>query len=116
MGTNYYVLNKRINNMEDLDSGLHIGKNSCGWVFHFEARYKPKLKTVQDYKSYLKEGYIYNEYGTELTYDEFWEVVESSKELFNGEPPYVLADPNYPHESPYGYEDEGFAFSEGDFS
>ena len=115
MGTNYYWFKEEPDEKEDVLTGLHIGKNSCGWVFNFEAHSSPKLRTVQDYREFLKEGYIYDEYAREISYNEFWDIVESSKELFNGEPPYVLVDPNYPHE-PYGYEDEGFAFSEGDFS
>lgn len=115
MGTNYYWFKEEPDEKEDVSAGLHIGKNSCGWVFNFEAHSHPKLKMLQDYKEFLKEGFIYNEYGDDISYDEFLSILEYSKEPFNGRPPYILVDPDYPHE-PYEYEDEGFAFSEGDFS
>ena len=117
MGTNYYAINKRIDNIEDLDLGLHIGKNSCGWVFNFEAHSNPELKSIQNYKDYLKEKFIYDEYAREIPYKEFWEIVESSKESFNSRDPYVLTDEEEPFRHAWYNEwvDEGFAFSEAEF-
>ena len=38
MGTNYYHYKEKIKESnENSNEGLHIGKNSWGWVFHFEA-------------------------------------------------------------------------------
>lgn len=117
MGSNYYAFDERITETTDFNEGLHIGKNSCGWVFHFESHYKPKLKTVQDYREFLKEKVIYDEYDREISYEEFWSIVEDSKKLFNGSPPYVLIDPNYPNDyTRDSWVDEGFAFTESEFS
>ena len=85
-------------------------------MFHFEAYESPQLKTVKAMRDLTKLGFIYDEYGREVTYEEFWNIVEESKLPQCGHEPYVLTDPDYPDEGVYGYEDEGFAFSEGDFS
>ena len=84
-------------------------------MFQFEAHNKPLIKTVNDMKAFTKLGFIYNECGIEYTYEDFWKLVEDSKVPIDGEEPYVLFDPNYPDEPIYGYENEGFAFTEGDF-
>lgn len=117
IGTNYYLCYKRGSDAENIDSGLHIGKNSAGWVFNFQAHYKPEIKTVRTWKKLTRAGFIYNEYGVELTYEEFWtDIVEGSKKKYYGRDPYVLEDPENPEPHLFGcWEDEGFAFSEGDF-
>ena len=117
MGTNYYWFPDIIKESTPVDRGLHIGKNSCGWVFQFEAHSNPLLKTVKQYREFLKEGVIYDEYEREISTSEFWEIVEDSKLPFNGREPYVLEDPNYPRRilSIIEWEDEGYAFMKGDF-
>lgn len=114
IGTNYYLHFHR-SDIENGIEGTHIGKNSCGWAFQFEAHSNPSIKTVSDMRSFTKLGFIYDEYDREHTYEDFWKIVEDSKVPIDGEAPYVLSDPNYPDEPVYGYEDEGFAFIEGDF-
>ena len=102
----------------DLDEGMHIGKRSCGWVFCFQAYEKPKIKTVKQMKKVTFNGFIYDEYGEEFTYQDFWDLVEDTKVPDeDGKKKYVLIDPNYPHQiSPFNeWEDEGFAFTMGDF-
>ena len=77
MGTNYYAFNERITEGTEVDSGLHIGKDSAGWVFNFQAH--ENLKTVKEYKEFLKNKVIYDEYGREIPYNEFWVIVAYSK-------------------------------------
>lgn len=116
MGTNYYLYRSRAEAELELD-GFHIGKNSAGWVFHFEAYDNPNIKTVNAMKAFTRLGYIYDEYGTEYTYEEFWKIVEESKELYYGREPYILDDPENPEPHWFKrWEDEGFCFSEGEFS
>lgn len=121
MGTNYYFYEKKLNS-EEQNRGLHIGKNSWGWVFQFEAHRNLGLTTVQAYKDFLKKGYIYSEYDELVFYDEFWEMVEETKEpMPDGEAKYILNDPN---EKPTysdcfkdsSWVDEGFAFVNSNFS
>ena len=116
MGTNYFLHFSR-NDVERGIEGVHIGKQSCGWVFHFQAHNNPKIRSVQNMKAFTKLGFIYDEYEKEYTYEEFWKMVEHSKDLYiDGSSPYILCDPEYPEEViPNSWEDEGLAFSEGDF-
>lgn len=77
MGTNFYYFKEKINTEERaVEEGLHIGKLSAGWVFHFQAH--KKLGTVLQYRIFLKKGYIYNEYEEEVSYEDFWRIVEDS--------------------------------------
>ncbi len=118
MGTNFYLHQYRLNKHDYPDTGFHIGKRSCGWVFHFEAHERPHVKTVEEMRQQTFNGYIYDEYGTEYTYEQFWKEVEETKEPdVDGRPNYVLVDPEYPHViSPsVEWEDEGFAFTLSDF-
>ncbi len=78
MGTNYYLLTKRIKKGEYPEGGLHIGKQSCGWIFHFESH--PSIKSLKDMMEATKIGIIYDEYGRRISYKEFWKNVRESKE------------------------------------
>ena len=118
MGTNYYwYKEKPVGNFTE---GLHIGKRSAGWVFHFQAhkniRQNQNLMSYYDYKEFLKDGYIYNEYEEEIPYADFIKLVEETKEVEDGEAPWSFE--NNP-ESNYHFCDEwmdsGFMFTKGDF-
>lgn len=119
MGTNFYWFMDRLGPEDTVDRGLHIGKNSAGWVFHFQAHAYPLLKNVKQYEEFLKEGIIYDEYGEEYSYEEFWEVV---RETLNSEdiPPYSFK--NLPEEERHyslnaqEWMNKGYMFTLGDFS
>lgn len=119
MGRNFYLYFNRKKGEEGTEE-FHIGKRSAGWVFHFQAHARPNIRTVEEMRKYTKLGFIYDEYGIEHTYEDFWKAVERTKENFNGEPPYVLTDPSEEPQSSFSedelWEDEGFAFSSWDFS
>ena len=112
MGTNYYLHNKRIKSEEDYCSDFHIGKMSCGWVFNFQAQ-KGKAETLAQMKKYPKNRFIYDEYGREHTYKEFWDMVEKSKEPYEDG---SLPKGTTKEGRRYGdYESEGFVFSPYEF-
>jgi hypothetical protein len=79
MGTNYYVKDDS-NNFE-----LHIGKNSVGWEFLFHAHETPFLHSAQQLSTFLRfveiipHVGVYNEYGEEVSIDDFWTMVDSAK-------------------------------------
>ena len=89
MGTNYYA---RYNICEHCGryAELHIGKSSMGWSFSFRG-YRPSdwgderpvIVTEADWKEWLANNphQITDEYGEEVTDDEFWRWVESKREL-----------------------------------
>ena len=112
MGTNYYLLTRRLEGNEWPEEGLHIGKRSCGWVFQFQAH--PSIKSLKGMIEATKEGYIYNEYGEEIPYDEFWELVRETKEPYeDGSVPIGITEQG----KRFGdYESEGYPFSTLKFS
>ncbi len=120
MGTNFYWFKDEIKGEAGtpIDTGLHIGKNSCGWVFHFASHPMKYLISYYQWKEFTKRGYIYDEYGDHVFHDEFWEMVDDTKSDFNGHKPYDFI--NNPENSGTLYEgdymNQGFMFSECDFS
>ena len=120
MGTNYYFFREKMKENEFCDNGLHIGKNSWGWVFNFEGYPDKGITTVQDWRNLTKEGYIYNEYDEEISYEDFWKLVEETKEpMPDGKEKYVLTDPTQ-DPSPIDlsipmWKDEGYGFTGWEF-
>lgn len=83
MGTNFY---HRFNVSEDGSEYFerHIGKRSGGWEFSFRGYDgrggEPKIRSWADWKFHLlKEGKIFDEYGTEHGPAQFIAMVEKTK-------------------------------------
>ena len=149
MGTNYCVeLNKcKCCNRSDK---IHIGKDSYGWSFNFqgydgqygyiedddnrslEVPEDFQLKSWKQWKEYLKDKPIIDEYGDPVAYDDFVEMVETYKS-----PGFVredgrknldhineiLADPRYSDIRAYykdtnlhWHDEDGYSFSSRYFS
>lgn len=88
MGTNYYV----VRNRPTTDDPIHIGKNSYGWLFLFEAHNDtwadPPIiwNTFDQVKEWLKkytidstDYVIIDEYDEIVPYDEFVSMVETNQ-------------------------------------
>ena len=111
IGTNYYWFKNEREYGVLPEGGIHIGKCSAGWVFHFQAH--QNLETVEKFKELTKEGYIYDEYGDLISSEEFWEIVENTKKPWMGQKPLC----NYTS-AVHGAEDwveEGYMFTLCDF-
>ena len=83
MGTNYYQRTDICECCKRFKQ-RHIGKNSMGWQFSFQGysgfEDNPKIKSFEDWKRELQaDGKIFDEYGRELTFEEFVELVEKSQ-------------------------------------
>lgn len=82
MGTNYYHRFNRCDCCNRYDQ-RHIGMDSWGWEFSFQAftddEYKPFLKSWAEWKEALKAGQIFDEYGEEMPVDKFIAYVEGTK-------------------------------------
>ncbi len=89
MGTNYY---HRINICEHCNryTEQHIGKSSVGWQFLFHGyngqKKVPEIKSFKDWLYVLwkslttdKTGKIVDEYGRELSFDEFFALVKNNQ-------------------------------------
>lgn len=120
MGNNYYYFKEEINpEVVPPEAGLHIGKLSYGWVFHFQAHPSKALSTYHQWKMSTKRGAIYDEYGRYLTYEEFWDLVDSSKETIDGITPLDFDTCPQEERSIYNVDEymcNGFMFTDCDFS
>ena len=84
MGTNYYLRTNICEKCGRYDE-IHIGKSSMGWPFIFEAHNLqfpddgPRIGSWLDFLEYLKNGKIFNEYGEQISLNEFKEIVTDRK-------------------------------------
>lgn len=112
MGTNYYAVEKKFAIHRNI---IHIGKSSCGWKFLFqgyqdyELEYnKPhiNINSLENWKEFLsnKEYGILDEYDREISYEDFFELVEEKQKEENKE--------NFKYDANIN----GYRFSYNDFS
>lgn len=91
MGTNYYAVKKK---PSLYNLAIHIGKSSAGWKFLFRGYqdekfnygiYRLNINSIEDWKKYLKENnvVILNEYDEEISYDNFFKLVEEKQKEEN---------------------------------
>lgn len=83
MGTNYYMKFNLCDKCGRFDE-IHLGKASCGWRFMLQYNDGKYYKTWKEMKEWLKDqiekgAVIRNEYGEEVSLDEFIEIVESKR-------------------------------------
>lgn len=95
----YDLLNER-------KSEIHIGKSSHGWQFLFNLGIRnythgQSLKK-EDIDKWFRSGVIFDEYGDEISVDDFWALVDYKKDDMD----YNEYDKKYPEESYYcrGYD------------
>lgn len=121
MGTNYYAIKKPTKELKNQIIGaveddkwdivisltpkqIHIGKSSVGWQFifdHQEWEYFDKSK--ESIKEFLSQCLITDEYGRDITNDDFWVMVANKEK--------------YKADLVYGQTIDGLSFSNGiDFS
>ncbi len=117
MGTNYYFFKEKKARKQDPTEGLHIGKLSYGWVFHFQAYPNKGLISYYQWQQFTRNGYIYDEYGRIKSYRKFWEIVEDSKEIIDDLTPLDFNSANHSYTPGIKeYMNNGFMFTECDFS
>lgn len=65
---------------------VHICKSSAGWQICFDHNwgrfYQPNRKSLEDFLT-EKYTYIVDEYGTKITPDEFWKIVDNHNKNVN---------------------------------
>ena len=79
MGTNYYVAKNRCECCNRYDEEYHIGKSSMGWAFSFQGYPWNKLTSWKQWKTFLKDQLIIDEYGDVISYEDFVKMVETYK-------------------------------------
>lgn len=112
MGCNYYVYKKISNDkkeeliqklqddkyeevvseVQSLSPKIHIGKQSYGWQFIFNAnRFRYYQPNKEDIDKFLRdENMVFvDEYDKVVSVDDFWEMVDKNKEKMNNEEYYT---------------------------
>jgi len=108
MGTNYYHHTNICEHCGRLDT-IHIGKSSFGWTFSFHAT--DNIRSWKNWQEALQQGKIVDEYDREVSLDDFIKLVEDKQKIL-GALNHAL---NYP--DIYSFiDEEGYSFSEGEFS
>lgn len=81
MGTNYFAIVNKCDKCGRSDK-FHIGKQSCGWEFHFRAwKYEDDglmAVSFRGWRRITKTCVIVNEYGDEIPYKKFWDKVTAT--------------------------------------
>jgi hypothetical protein len=78
MGTNYYTA-KHCPTCGHKEEDKHIGKSSGGWQFSFQWNGGKYYKNYKELIAWLKGRTIINEYGEEISLDDFIKLVESKQ-------------------------------------
>ena len=98
MGVNYYAIQKSpdsilkesgsTNTITTLEEWIeeqkskeyiHIGKSSAGWKFTFNNNEWRYYTTIDELKEWLKSHLIISEYGDVISFEDFWNKVESKQ-------------------------------------
>lgn len=79
MGTNYYVAKNKCECCNRYDEEYHIGKASYGWAFTFQGYPWNKLTSWKQWKEFLKNQTIVDEYGEQVSYEWFVNLIETYK-------------------------------------
>ena len=69
------LLRKRKSTSEDEE--VHIGKSSAGWTFTFHAT--DTIRSEKDWREETRKGQIFDSYGEEISYADFWAKVDEKK-------------------------------------
>lgn len=128
MGTNYYgriipteeKKEEMINAIRDgryldaislLPYQVHIGKSSAGWQFCFNHNnWEYFGKSVESLKEFLSSCLIYDEYGESISFDDFWQFVESKKDGLDHKKYMDKWDEIHPNQSKPYYANEELDF------
>lgn len=116
MGTNYYIKTKKCPTCGHKEEGTHLGKSSMGWQFTFQANGFQHYKNVEEMKEWLKDKEIENEYGEEVSYNDFWEMVANKQkpEYKNHAEEVKKANPYYANGIEFNI--DGYSFTDTSFS
>ena len=117
MGTNYYHRTGICECCRRYDE-RHIGKSSAGWQFSFQG-YRdsvPIITSFEDWKRELQiEGKIFDEYGREVSFEDFVKLVKEKQSEEMNTYDYCAKEGSV-NMTRRWKDEEGYSFSEGEFS
>lgn len=69
--------------LNDEEGEVHIGKSSGGWQFLFYLGIRKHIRgqslKKEDIDAWLNSGIIFDEYGDEISVDDFWDLIDRKK-------------------------------------
>jgi hypothetical protein len=114
VGTNYYHHELLCDHCGN-ECVRHIGKSSAGWTFTFRG-----YEDVTSYRQWLEKlqgvGYIKDEYGEDVTLEQFVALVESKRNEPNNHALYVRARRGRYGDVDDYLDEDGHSFSPREFS
>ena len=116
MGTNYYA----VKNRPSIESPIHIGKSSAGWLFSFQSQnekwhdppivwntYNQVCEWLYEHTVESQEYVIVNEYDEIVPYADFIDMVQEKKN-----DPFCANNPDNFH---YARNVDGYRFTDEEF-
>jgi len=118
MGTNYYIDKNRCECCHRSDREYHIGKSSYGWSFTFQGYRWNSLTSWKEWKAFLQDQTIVDEYGEVVPYDTFVQMVEEYKHPANNKLHHNIEAKKQGCFNPeHDWDDEdGYSFTSREFS
>lgn len=113
MGTNYYTKTTKCPTCGHKPEGIHLGKSSAGWRFSFQYNGGKYYKSFQGMRKWLNYMKIENEYGEEVSYEDFFEMVEEKQKENLNHADYMKE--NYPNSND-SFKIGNYSFSDCKFS
>ena len=120
MGTNYYHRTE-ICECCGRYNERHIGKSSAGWQFSFRgykgSEQQPNITSWEEWKKELQtHGKIFNEYGKEVSFEEFVNMVEGKQSIDTNKNHYdYCKDHGWLAQTDWK-DPEGYSFGSSEFS
>lgn len=96
MGTNYYLQTDYCPCCGHPRQKIHLGKTSCGWKFLFHKR--KKVQNYEDFKKFIQNGIIVDEYGNKHTTDDMLDVIDCFQSQKNHEDAEIIGGYNFLNE------------------
>lgn len=114
MGTNYYIKTKTCKTCGHKPESIHLGKSSAGWQFSFQYNGGKYYKDVNEMRIWLADKKITDEYEDEVSYQEFWKMVEDKQKEENQNHA-EYCHKHYPETKTREYIIDGYSFSDVEF-
>src|SRR5574343_829049 len=114
MGTNYSIRKNMCSHCQRAEEEVHLGKSSCGWIFHFQYNSGKYYQDIEEMREWTKDKDIFNEYGEKVSYTEFWNMVEEAQNKENEK--YTKENGVDVYGEKYGFYIGKYLFTDNDFS
>jgi hypothetical protein len=82
MGTNYYIRNNMCKECWRCEEEIHLWKSSWGWDFCFQYNGGKYYTNYEEFKKFLTNKVIFDEYSNKWGIDEFLFLIEEKRKKY----------------------------------